>query len=160
MAAVDTHRMRLGGLEGEEIRSEGQVLALGGRRQEAGGGGSCTRTSAAGIPSLTNSAAAGANTIATDGGTAQKAYCSTSSPLPGSAGNFDGTEKNLRKRSRRQTWTPQKGEDQEAGGRIIIFGANRATFGLDSSVAGGSGVGRGGGVQEIENRREILRAIP
>jgi hypothetical protein len=127
MTAVDTHRTRLGGIEGEEIRSGGQVLALGSRRQEEGRGSGCTRTLAAGISGFANPATIGASAIATDGRTAQKTSGSPSSPLPGSARCFDRAEKNLRKRSRRQAWTPQKGEDQEAGdGRVIIFGATAA----------------------------------
>ena len=59
-----TSPMRLGSVEVEEICSAGQVLALGGRRQEEGGGSSCARTFAAGISGPANPATAGASAIA------------------------------------------------------------------------------------------------
>src|ERR1041385_3094910 len=101
MAAVDTHRMRMGGVEGEEIYSQRQVLALGGRKQEEGSGSSCARTFAAGISGLADPATTGAGVIATGGRTAKKAYRSPSSKVPGAARRFDGAEENLRRRSRR-----------------------------------------------------------
>src|ERR1700677_3982450 len=108
MAAVDTHRMRLGGVEGEEIRSEGQVLALGGGKQEEGRGSSRTRTLVAGISGFANPATVGTSAIATDRRTAQETYRSTSSPLSRSARSFDWAEKNLRRRSHCQTWSPEQ----------------------------------------------------